>query len=80
MDWCLAGYDPPEPAGATCRYRGSERHAAAAKAAGLPEKVLAGIAEVGGLVPAVVTSVDESSAVAWACDVGPVDIAFESME
>ena len=61
-------------------YRGSERHAAAGEAAGLPEKVLADLADVGGLVPAVVTSVDESTAVAWARDVGPVDIAFENME
>ena len=61
-------------------YRGSERHAAAGEAAGLPEKVLADITDVGGLVPAVVTSVDESTAAAWARDVGPVDIAFENLE
>ena len=61
-------------------YRGSERHVATGKEAGPPEKVLAGIADVGGLVPAVVTSVDESTAVAWARDVGPVEIGFESME
>ena len=61
-------------------YRGSERHVATGKEAGPPEKVLAGIAVVGGLVPAVVTSVDESTAVAWARDVGPVEIGFESME
>ena len=61
-------------------YRGSEEHAAAGEAAGLPEKVLADIADVGGLVPAVVTSVDASTAAAWARDVGPVDIAFENLE
>ena len=68
-------------------YRGSERQVAFGKEAGPPgkeaeppEKALADIAEVGGLVPAVVTSVDESKAVAWARDVGPVDIEFESME
>ena len=38
------------------------------------------MADVGGLVPAVVTSVDESTVVAWARNVGPVDIGFESME
>ena len=36
--------------------------------------------DVGGLVPAVVTSVDETTAVAWARDVGPVEIAFENLE
>ena len=35
---------------------------------------------MGGLVPAVVTSVGERTAVAWAREVGPVDIAFEDME
>ena len=44
-----------------------------------PEKVLADIADVGGLVPAVVTSVDESTAGAWARDVGPVELDFERM-
>ena len=61
-------------------YRGSEKQVAFGKEAGSPEKVLADIADVGGLVPAVVTSVDESKAVAWARDVGSVDIGFESME
>ena len=61
-------------------YRGSERHVATGKEAGPPEKALADTADVGGLVPAVVTSVDESKAVAWARDVGPVDIEFKSME
>ena len=61
-------------------YRGSERHVATEKEAGPPEKALADTADVGGLVPAVVTSVDKGKAVAWARDVGPVDIDFESME
>ena len=61
-------------------YRGSERHVATEKEAGPPEKALADMADVGGLVPAVVTSVGKSTAVAWARDVGPVDVDFESME
>ena len=61
-------------------FRGSERHVAAGKEAVAPDKALEDIADVGGLVPAVVTSVDESTAVAWARNVGPVDIAFESMD
>ena len=61
-------------------FRGSERHVAAGEEAGPPDKALEDIADVGGLVPAVITSVDESTAVAWARNVGPVDIAFESMD
>ena len=61
-------------------YRGSERRLASAEVAVPPDKVLADIPAVGELVPAVVTSVDESTAVAWARDVGPVEIGFESME
>ena len=61
-------------------YRGSERHVASGEAAGPPEKVLEDIADVGGLVPAVVTSVDKSGAVAWARDIGSVELDFESME
>ena len=60
-------------------YRGSERHVASGEATVPPEKVLADIADVGGLVPAVVTSVDESTAGAWARDVGPVELDFERM-
>ena len=45
-----------------------------------PEKVLADLADVGGLVSVVVTSVDASTVVALARNVGPVDIGFESME
>ena len=44
------------------------------------DKELADIADVGGLVPAVVTSADESTAVAWVTDVGRVEIGFEGME
>ena len=61
-------------------FRGSERHVATEKEAGPPEKALKDTADVGGLVPAVVTSVGETTAVAWARDVGPVEIGFESME
>ena len=61
-------------------FRGSERHVPTDKEAGPPEKALAETVDVGGLVPAVVTSVDKGKAVAWARDVGPVDIGFESME
>ena len=61
-------------------YRGSERHVATGNEAGPPEKVLANMADVGGLVPAVVTSVDKSTVTAWARDVGPVELEFESME
>ena len=61
-------------------YRGAERHIAAGEEAATPEKELADMAGVGGLVPAVVTSVDKGKAVVWARDVGPVEIGFESME
>ena len=61
-------------------FRGSERHVAAGEEAAPPDKVLADIADVGGLVPAVVTSAGESTVAAWARGVGPVDIAFESMD
>ena len=61
-------------------FRGSERHVAAGEEAAPPDKVLADIADVGGLVPAVVTSVGESTVAAWARGVGPVEIAFESMD
>ena len=61
-------------------YRGSERRVDSAEEAEPPEKVLADMADVGGLVPAVVTSVDESTVAAWARDVGPVELDFQSME
>ena len=61
-------------------YRGSERHVASGEEAEPPQDVLEDIAEVGGLVPAVVTSVDERTVAAWVRDAGPVEIGFESME
>ena len=61
-------------------YRGSERHVASGEEAEPLQDVLEDIAEVGGLVPAVVTSVDERTVAAWVRDAGPVEIGFESME
>lgn len=42
--------------------------------------MLVDIADVGRLLPAVVASVGESTAIAWARDVGPVEFGFENME
>ena len=61
-------------------YRGSERHVASGEEADPPQDVLEDIPDVGGLVPAVVTSVDERTAAAWARNAGPVEIGFERME
>ena len=61
-------------------FRGSERHVAAGEEAVAPDTALEDITDVGGLVPAVVTSVDESTVVAWARNVGPVEIEFEGMD
>ena len=61
-------------------FRGSERHVASGDQAVPPDKALADDADVGGLVPAVVTSVDESTVSVWARGVGSVEIAFESMD
>ena len=61
-------------------YRGSERHVASGEEAEVPQDVLEDIADVGGLVPAVVTSADERTVAAWARNAGPVEIGFESME
>ena len=61
-------------------FRGSERHVASGEQAVPPDKALADDMDVGGLVPAVVTSVDESTVSAWARGVGPVDIEFEDMD
>ena len=61
-------------------FRGSERHVASGEEAEPPRDVLEDIAEVGGLVPAVVTSVDERTVAAWVRNAGPVEIGFESME
>ena len=61
-------------------YRGSERHVASGEEVTSLQKALEDIADVGGLVPAVVTSVDKRNVAAWARNVGPVEIGFESME
>ena len=62
-------------------FRGSERHVAAGGSEGpSPQSLLEDIPEVGGLVPAVVTSVDARTVAVWARNEGPVEIALESME
>ena len=61
-------------------YRGSERHVAAGGDEGSIGKVLEDVPAVGGLLPAVVTSVGERTVTAYARNVGPVEIGFESME
>ena len=61
-------------------YRGSERHVVSGEEVTSLQKALEDIADVGGLVPAVVTSVDKRNVAAWARNVGPVEIGFESME
>ena len=60
-------------------YRGPERRAAAGGDA-RPEEALAGLPAVGGLLPALVTSVGEKAVTARTRDAGPIEIAFESME
>ena len=61
-------------------YRGSERHVASGEEVTSLQKALEDIADVGGLVPAVVTSVDKRNVAAWARNVGAVEIGFENME
>ena len=61
-------------------YRGSERHVASGDEVTSLQKALEDIADVGGLVPAVVTSVDKRNVAAWARNVGAVEIGFENME
>ena len=61
-------------------YRGSERHVTSGEEVTSLQKALEDIADVGGLVPAVVTSVDKRNVAAWARNVGAVEIGFESME
>ena len=61
-------------------YRGSEQHTAPGDDERLLQEVLQGIPVLGGLVPAVVTSVDETIVTAYARNVGPIEIGFESME
>ena len=60
-------------------YRGSERHVEFGARAPSPEEVLANVPTLGGLTPAVVTSVDDQVVTAYARSAGPVEIAFESM-
>ena len=60
-------------------YRGSELHVDLGVDAPSPEEVLANIPALGGLTPAVVTSVDEQVVTAYARNAGPIEIAFEAM-
>ena len=61
-------------------FRKPERHLATETLAPSPGSVLADIPEVGGLVPAVVTSVAARTVAAWARDEGPVEIELENMK
>ena len=61
-------------------YRGSELRAASGEDARSPEEVLADVPVFGGLLPAVVTSVDERVVTAYARNAGQIELAFESME
>ena len=61
-------------------FRKPERHVAAENLAPSPGSVLDDIPEVGGLVPAVVTSVEARTVAAWARNEGPVEIELESMK
>ena len=60
-------------------YRGPERRAAAGEDA-RPEEALADLSAIGGLLPALVTSVDEGVITARTRDAGPIEVSFESME
>ena len=61
-------------------YRGSEQSVASGGDVRSPEEALAAVPAFGGLVPALVTSVDEHVVTAHARNVGPVEFGFESME
>ena len=61
-------------------FRKPERHVAAENLAPSPGSVLDDIPEVGGLVPAVVTSAEARTVAAWARNEGPVEIELESMK
>ncbi len=61
-------------------YRGSELRAASGEDARSPEEVLADVSVFGGLLPAVITSVDERVVTAYARNAGQIELAFESME
>ena len=60
-------------------YRGPERQVDLGEGARTPEEVVEDIPVFGGLLPAVVTSVEENRATAHARNVGPVELAFETM-
>ena len=61
-------------------FRKPERHVATENLAPSPGSVLDDIPEVGGLVPAVVTSAEARTVAAWARNEGPVEIELESMK
>ena len=61
-------------------FRKPERHLATENLGPSPGGVLDDIPEVGGLVPAVVTSADARTVAAWARDEGPVEIELENMK
>ena len=61
-------------------FRKPERHVATENLAPSPGSVLDDIPEVGGLVPAVVTSADARTVAAWARNEGPVEIELEDMK
>ncbi len=61
-------------------YRGPEQRVAAGGDEGSIGKALDGIPDVGGFLPAVVTSVGERTVTAYAKKAGPVEIGFETME
>ena len=61
-------------------YRGPEQQVASGDYELSLQEALEGIAVLGGLVPAVVTSVGETAVTAYARNVGAIEIGFESME
>ena len=61
-------------------FRKPERHVATENLAPSPGSVLDDIPEVGGLVPAVVTSAEARTVAAWARNEGPVEIELENMK
>ena len=60
-------------------FRGPERHVELEEDTPSPREALEEIPVYGGLLPAVVMSVNDNTVTAYARDVGPVEIAFESM-
>ena len=61
-------------------YRGPERRLASGEDAPPPEEALAGAPVFGGLLPALVTSVDEGVVTAHVRGAGRIEIPFEGME